>query len=1387
MASSLAERLRGTVTGGGTTSPSPSTPSAPPPIRRTTGGALPPPNIFGRDYGTPFANREPESTLPPALANILAGGRQSPTMDTIQMLAAGKNYEAKQKESGAAGDFDFIGGGVSKFGGFLNKITGGGAGQVWDAVDEPLLAAMTIIDKPRAGVVSTIQESVDFLQGEGFSASDWAEQVGNNIGFNEVLDDMGVENIWVRRAAGLAGDVLLDPVTYIPIVGLAYKLSAITGKGFALAGARSIDDDILRSFAKETAAKASRLGPQVLSADELTRLATLDAANQVAVKRGVNVSQILDSNTFRVADEFAEEVGAIPTHPGLMPGVRAQVPGYGRLATRMKNSRFTPGNKIHQEKTFQLLPQGANRFTPGGGYQKLKSKLGRSDSIGLGTLRQMANGEHHQFKKWLRSADADEVQLGHAGLAAAGQARGATKRFVVDQMRELLEMEKKVGGKANLRHVIPALQSGVTSVADLPATVQGSVREAVEALGDEGLSAVRAWRESIRTQANILSGATDADPFVKYMETWAPHTYTDDFNKWVNDTAESTTPEAASLRKSIDPEQQVAKIRPGGKYFGEDIYAVTDITNNLDGYTPREQANNILTQKSADMGHDFTGAIFSDDFHESAIASLLSLGDEVGKNRQIKVLDELGITVDLRERLAADTARSASKENAAAVALEAARREQSVFRRSSTFISEKINARAAKKRAEAELIDGKRQAVKKEVAAAERWERSVNKVVDNAEKSRNAALKAREDLLGEIQSGAAGDVKRLNSLRKKLVESDGKLVKRIGQLEKRRAKALAEIHDLRRRGYKAIERDAKVISSLPEVGKRTRKLRRELAAVNEELDVLRHWMDIDPGDVDLKKATIGAVDEDLARVNEQLDTLSTARTPEANRQRTELRARRDELEAIKGDAEDFIRTYEGVLADLPGAEGHTRYVEALARQDEALERLEAIFQIQDITPQQADQLLRELRTNQNPVMAARLRQAEAALGDQADQLADDLARFESYANTPEGLRHPVHGEVVSNRRNKDHLWGVTEQGPYGPVLTTRTTDIPAEEIAARDLRDPRTGRKIGEKNYRYQVQGHNPKVYYGGIDDVNFDALEVALTDGLRPSPAWGKGWDEVANMVRSKELGGQGLTLNTAIREVFPYTGADPKRLVTNLLDDATTLSGYSRQRMAKLFRNHNTNLGHDSIAYADLATNNWNIVPSDRRAIIGFSSDLPEDLGDSLARYTEWQQATVHDNIAARQKLADELGGDIEELSGRRELVGPKAEAELDQMIADVEMQMEAALAAADQETIEFLSDRQRGLERARELQAKATQHLDNVKRMADEALDPLDAQYDTLMAEVAQLEATAKKIENSKVISKRRKQLEKNVRAAEDDLKAIQNMPEAVFNDVLQKAER
>ena len=166
------------------------------------------------------------------------------------------------------------------------KGGGGFLGFLGDVID--------VIDTPRAAIVSTIKETGDLFQGEGFSASDWWKQTSDNMMMGEVLRDWGVDLPGpLHFVVGLGLDIALDPLTYLA----AGTLSARFANPNKVADALS------------SASKTYRAAGKIDEADML-----LKAAGNVTSKRSV----------LSAGDEAL-------SHIGMGVGLRMTVPGTGRI------------------------------------------------------------------------------------------------------------------------------------------------------------------------------------------------------------------------------------------------------------------------------------------------------------------------------------------------------------------------------------------------------------------------------------------------------------------------------------------------------------------------------------------------------------------------------------------------------------------------------------------------------------------------------------------------------------------------------------------------------------------------------------------------------------------------------------------------------------------------------------------------------------------------------------------------------------------------------------------------------------------------------------------------------------------------------------------------
>ena len=121
------------------------------------------------------------------------------------------------------------------------QMPGGWRGVLGTAVNNPvgkvLVGALDLLDRPRRAVISTLKEAIDFsgfvdldpnsdVQEEASWADWWDQFQDPTFGFGSISGNL-TNNRWLNRVIGLAGDIALDPLTYVAGAGV------ITGTGRA--------------------------------------------------------------------------------------------------------------------------------------------------------------------------------------------------------------------------------------------------------------------------------------------------------------------------------------------------------------------------------------------------------------------------------------------------------------------------------------------------------------------------------------------------------------------------------------------------------------------------------------------------------------------------------------------------------------------------------------------------------------------------------------------------------------------------------------------------------------------------------------------------------------------------------------------------------------------------------------------------------------------------------------------------------------------------------------------------------------------------------------------------------------------------------------------------
>lgn len=165
---------------------------------------------------------------------------------------------------------------------------GGWRGLVSDIMESPIggaiLGAANVIDIPRRAVVSVIKEAKDAFDSDPNTKASWDEltsQINDpTFGFGDVTGNLFGESgagMFFNRIVGFAGDVLLDPTTYLTL-----------GGGRAIKYGADIADEVRQSARVVAKAQAGRRGVSIGGKEGrfalAKRLADVGASDDVVAK-----------------------------------------------------------------------------------------------------------------------------------------------------------------------------------------------------------------------------------------------------------------------------------------------------------------------------------------------------------------------------------------------------------------------------------------------------------------------------------------------------------------------------------------------------------------------------------------------------------------------------------------------------------------------------------------------------------------------------------------------------------------------------------------------------------------------------------------------------------------------------------------------------------------------------------------------------------------------------------------------------------------------------------------------------------------------------------------------------------------------------------------------
>lgn len=167
----------------------------------------------------------------------------------------------------------------------------------------PVMKALMGATKPLSSVVSGIKETVDWISGDGWSGADYKRQVDEGYFFGDLLHDFDILQgdawweKWGARTLGFVGDVALDPLTYLGLVGKGVSLAGAIVKGGGREIAKSaVRQNLIRSLGDDGVRQLKALQLTDSFADDVLLRAVDDIAGGTSnvVKRAADGSITID-------------------------------------------------------------------------------------------------------------------------------------------------------------------------------------------------------------------------------------------------------------------------------------------------------------------------------------------------------------------------------------------------------------------------------------------------------------------------------------------------------------------------------------------------------------------------------------------------------------------------------------------------------------------------------------------------------------------------------------------------------------------------------------------------------------------------------------------------------------------------------------------------------------------------------------------------------------------------------------------------------------------------------------------------------------------------------------------------------------------------------------
>lgn len=457
------------------------------------------------------------------------------------------------------------------------------------------LKALSVVDLPRAAVVSAVNETGRMLTQGEVSPGHWLKGVENHIGVGDIVESVAPHaNPWVKRGVGLAGDVALDPLTYIAPETKGLKAAEV-GDDLLRLAAEHLETGLGKQIAEKGAEKFPELAAEAgrKSAKHAAKMEAIRAAVEEAAKaEGVGVAEkaaeigakLREAGTFRGLSQ--DELRSL----GLSNRVGFHIPGTGE-------SVALPGGDTN-EAINQLL--GKPRTAMGKAWRDTKVAQKLHGAIGTeGALKDV-----------LRSGDADKALMARRSLDFIREGAGAGKKLEGDlasEMRSIIKELKKSG-----------VTLGEAQAAVEDPAVLGAARPEVQA----GAERLRGWYQMARDRANEAAGK----PFLK---DFGDHYVVRHLSPEARDLFSKGGQGGAGFSKIAS---EFRRLRPGDEFMGEVLKTAS--TDEIESVIRKHVPEEVLP------------ALFSKNHATSLATYIAMVSKRAGKLRAANLAEQAGLLSD---------------------------------------------------------------------------------------------------------------------------------------------------------------------------------------------------------------------------------------------------------------------------------------------------------------------------------------------------------------------------------------------------------------------------------------------------------------------------------------------------------------------------------------------------------------------------------------------------------------------------------------------------------------------------------------------------------------------------------------------------------------------